>query len=51
MTEFTWVCDGFDTRKQMHDRLAFIRETAEQAIEVCQQLHPDFVIAFVEKVD
>jgi|TARA_R110000851_G_scaffold147981_2_gene288130 hypothetical protein len=43
-----WNCYGYDTKKQMHDVLSYMRETAAEAYEICKELHPNFEIITVK---
>jgi hypothetical protein len=51
MTELKWVCVGYHTDRNMNDALAFIRDTALQAEQVCNELYPDFEIYYTKRVD
>ena len=35
---------GYDTRKQMRQCLSYLRDTEAEALEICQQLHPFFIV-------
>ena len=43
-----WNCYGYDTKKQMHDVLSYMRETAAEAYARCKELHPNFEIITVK---
>jgi len=43
-----WNCYGYDNKKEMHDVLSYMRETAAEAYERCKELHPNFEIITVK---
>ena len=46
--ESKFLVYGRDERKQMNDCLAYIATNAAAAVARCQELHPDFVVNYVE---
>ena len=47
MNETKFLIYGRDERKQMNGCLAYITETAEDAVARCIELHPNFNIDYV----
>ena len=44
-----WNCYGYDKRKkEMHDVLSYMSETAAEAYAICKELHPNFKIVAVK---
>ena len=43
-----WNCYGYDNKKEMHDVLSYMRETAAEAYARCKELHPNFEIITVK---
>jgi len=43
-----WNCYGYDTKKEMHDVLSYMIETAAEAYARCKELHPNFEIITVK---
>lgn len=50
-TQLHWVCVGYDTRQQRNDALGYWCDTAQQAKERCQKLHPTFDVYYVKRGD
>lgn len=50
-TEMHWVCVGYDTRQQRNDALGYWCDTAQQAKQRCQALHPTFDVYYVKRGD
>lgn len=44
MKEFKFAFVGVHKRTNYHDILCYLAETAEEALDKCQTLHPDFEI-------
>ena len=44
MTETVFLLSGRDMRKQMNYCMAYMAETAEEAVAACRKSYPDFVI-------
>jgi len=43
-----WNCYGYDNKKEMHDVLSYMIETAAEAYARCKELHPNFEIYTVK---
>ncbi len=39
-----WNCYGYDTKKEMHDILSYMIETADKAYARCKEQNPNFEI-------
>ena len=42
--EFSFLFDGFDTRKRRHDVLGYMAPTAQEAWDLCARCHPNFIV-------
>ncbi len=51
LTELTWRVVGYDTKQMRNDSLLYIKDTAAQAEATCKQLHPNFDVYYVQRVD
>lgn len=45
-TEYKFLFDGFHTRNRhlLHDVLAYMAPTAQEAWDLCARLNPDFIV-------
>lgn len=50
-TQMHWVCVGYNTRQQRNDALGYWCDTAQQAKQRCQELHPEFDVYYVKRGD
>jgi len=50
-TELCWRVVGYDTKQMRNDSLLYMKDTAAQAEVTCKQLHPNFDVYYVQRVD
>ena len=49
--DLKFVVVGYNTRQHRNVELAYMRETATQALQIAAELHPDVDVYYVKRVD